>query len=388
MHRNQRVAALVQCTASDLYHSKNQENYCIGVVKRSEIFDKVVLAVPDTLENRVFDKLSKRWKVEVVKGPQYDVCNRILKAANIYKIDIIVRLLLKRFYLDTKLISSMLELLVDKGADYVSLPLDFNYELAGDLFTTKALQKASKILTSNLPNNEGYKFSPWQFMEDNQKTFKVVQHPGTDNYPKSVVIKIKNKLSELLGENQIQFGWDFPASSYAFVSKFINKEQRILDIACGQGEGTRQLSQYCKEIVGVDIDAKYIQNAKRKFGSIVNLSFEQGDATKYYRPNAFNAITSMHTLEHLTDPLSFLKLCHRNLKPGGILFVEVPILIPRPLGEPLYPFHKTEFKINQLEQLLKKSRFKILRRIGKSRHIYTKIEQARVAVHYHCSPDI
>lgn len=386
MIKQLRLGAFIQCNASNLYPSKNENNYCIGVVKRSKVFDQVILTVPDERENDIFDNLAKKWQVKLVKGSIYNVSERFLKAAKLYNIDLIARILLKRFYLDIATVSSMFDLLVKEKADYIKLPNDYNYELAADVFTTKALKKATKLSQGNDPETAYYQFSPWQLMDEDKLNFKTILHPGSNFYPKSKVKKIKAKLSKFYGENQEKYGWDFPASHYAFAMKYIGKNKKILDIACGQGEGVRQLAQTQNEILGVDLNDEYLNNAKEHFSDLNNIKFHLADAQKFSRPNQFDVITSMHTLEHLPNPLKFLKLCHLNLKPGGVLMIEVPVLLPKPLGEPLYPFHIKEFTIQELEKLLNKAKFKTIKKFGRSRGVYTTIDKTREAVQFHCIP--
>ena len=130
-----KVGAIVQCTASDLYASRNPDDYCIAIAQQSKLFDEILLAVPDTPDSQVFQTITNTWGVGLVMGSEFNVAERLYQAARDHQIDIIVRLLLRRFYLDIALVSEMLELLSHENADYIRLPLDFNYELGADVFT-------------------------------------------------------------------------------------------------------------------------------------------------------------------------------------------------------------------------------------------------------------
>lgn len=375
----------MQCTADDLYASRNAEDYCIDVCHRSGLFDCIVLAVPDQEESRAFDELVKPWQVELVKGPVFNVADRILLAMHGYDLDVAARILLRRFYLDSELVSEMIALLLSEGADYVRLPNDFNYELAADVFTRDALVRTRRLLTADDLGTAARQFSPWRLMDEDTRNFKTVEHPGSNSYPPQKVDAIKRKLRELLSENQVCYGWQFRASAYAYVSQYLARSDAVLDIACGQGHGARQLINSCATVVGVDRNLEYVSNARKKFSGMQGLSYVCEDAMAYVRPNGYDAIVCLHTLEHLSDPLTFLRLCHRNLKPNGRLFLEVPLLLPRPLGQPLNPYHEKEYTACELERLVELGGFKIDRRIGRDRGVYTEIDSAREAVQYHCS---
>ncbi len=380
-----RIGAIIQCTASDLYHSTDPNDYCIGIAQRSGLFDAIVLAVPDTPETQVFDQLANEWGVKLMKGSVFNVGQRLLGAAEQYQIDVVIRLLLRRFYLDTPLVEEMIHMLLSRSADCIRLPRDFNYELGADVFTTEALRKVV-----NMSKGEGHEvaarqFGPWRVMDENPKDFVTLEHPGSANYCVEKVSGIKEKLGRLLQENQVHYGWQFPASSYAFIGPLLPPDGMVLDIACGQGSGSRQLMQYHQQVVGVDLDQAYINQATQQFSDVEGLSYICADACSFSEPNTYDTIVSMHTLEHLSNDKQFLTMCHQNLKRSGKLFLEVPLLLPRPLGEPLYPFHSKEYLKHELEELCTEAGFVIEKKVGRDRGVYTSIDLAREAVQYHCS---
>ena len=262
---------------------------------------------------------------------------------------------------------------------------DFNYELGADVFTTEALRKVV-----NMSKGEGHEvaarqFGPWRVMDENPKDFVTLEHPGSANYCVEKVSGIKEKLGRLLQENQVHYGWQFPASSYAFIGPLLPPDGMVLDIACGQGSGSRQLMEYHQQVVGVDLDQAYINQATQQFSDVEGLSYICADACSFSEPNTYDTIVSMHTLEHLSNDKQFLTMCHQNLKRSGKLFLEVPLLLPRPLGEPLYPFHSKEYLKHELEELCTEAGFVIEKKVGRDRGVYTSIDLAREAVQYHCS---
>jgi len=382
-----RIAAIIQCTHEDIYpNTSDPEDYCIGICQRSGIFDAIVLAVPDTRESLPFERLAALWNVNLVKGPVFDVARRLLIACDHCKADIIARLLLRRFYLDTALVSDMIRLLVSEDADYITLARDFNYELAADIFTRDALARAVELLKKDGNETAFYRFSPWRLMEKDTGRFKTLEHPGSEQYPAQKVRAIKEKLGKYFSENQITYGWQCPVSAYAFTAPFVKQGDEVLDIACGLGEGSRRLAEAGARVVGVDLDKEYIEKASEKFRAVGQLTFVRADALQYRRPRVFDVIVCLNTLEHLPDPKKFLEICRDNLKPDGKLFLEVPLLLPRPLGEPLLPYHSKEYTIVELEDLLKETGFMITMSKGRDRGVYTDIDSARESAMFQCSP--
>lgn len=43
-----------------------------------------------------------------------------------------------------------------------------------------------------------------------------------------------------------------------------------------------------------------------------------------WKSNSIDGIYTLHTLEHIKEPIPFLKECHRILRPGGFLYIQVP----------------------------------------------------------------
>ena len=155
-------------------------------------------------------------------------------------------------------------------------------------------------------------------------------------------------------------------------------------MACGKGGGTRIISDFAKEVCGIDYEKRYIDDANKKF-SKSNLEFICGNDELLEKfGGKFDKVISTHTMEHVTNDELFLKRIHFCLKINGELIIEVPRLTPYPLGCPLWPHHKREYTRDQLENLLEKTNFKIQFSFGANRRDYTNIENARDSFLYVC----
>ena len=84
------TVAVIQCTNSDLYKSKNPDDYCISSLKKSGMFDTIILAIPKQEKSTVFDELSKTWGVEIFYGSNYNVAERLYDAAKKFNPNVVV----------------------------------------------------------------------------------------------------------------------------------------------------------------------------------------------------------------------------------------------------------------------------------------------------------
>jgi 2-polyprenyl-3-methyl-5-hydroxy-6-metoxy-1,4-benzoquinol methylase len=103
---------------------------------------------------------------------------------------------------------------------------------------------------------------------------------------------------------------------YKFVRGFVKPTDEILDIACG----TRLLSDYYRNITGVDISADAVYYASKNYGG-GNRKFSQGNILEI--KGQYDIIVSYETIEHINKEEGFLALKRLKscLKPHGILFI-------------------------------------------------------------------
>ena len=380
-----KILAVIQCTSEDII-STNPDDTCISVLKKSELFDDIVLAVPKLGNYSIFERLSKKWNVNVFFGSNYNVAERIYNAAKSFEPDIVVRVLLRRFYIDMDLTNSLI-LKLQEGYDYINLDNNVYSEVAADVCTFTALQRTVELV-KELPNDYKsnlFRFNPWRFMEvySNFKIFKFSYKKKWNNDKiKSIQKKIKNLMKE---EDEAQaVDSNEPINRYRFISQFIEKTDSVLDLACGKGSGTEIISDYAKKVSGIDYDKKYITTAKLKF-SKPNLKFILGsDELLEEFEGQFDKVISTHTMEHVSDDQLFLKRIRNSLKSNGKLILEVPRLFPYPIGKPLWPHHKREYEKDSLEKLIQKVGFKIETKFGGNRRDYVDVKDARDAFLYVC----
>jgi 2-polyprenyl-3-methyl-5-hydroxy-6-metoxy-1,4-benzoquinol methylase len=133
----------------------------------------------------------------------------------------------------------------------------------------------------------------------------------------------------------------------------LSADKHVLDIACGEGYGSRLLALKAASVTGVDIDADTIQKAKDKYKA-THLHFLTADARSTPLPSgSFDLVVSFETIEHLEQHEQLLGEFRRLMKPGARLIISTPDT-GQYSGKSGYanPFHKKELNREQFETLL------------------------------------
>lgn len=104
------------------------------------------------------------------------------------------------------------------------------------------------------------------------------------------------------------------------------KGKTVLDIACGEGYGTKILSKSANKVIGIDIDNSSIDHAKKTYKED-NIEFICGNVTDIPLLNdTVDVVVSYETIEHIdeTTQKKFLTEIKRVLKESGILIISTP----------------------------------------------------------------
>jgi 2-polyprenyl-3-methyl-5-hydroxy-6-metoxy-1,4-benzoquinol methylase len=138
---------------------------------------------------------------------------------------------------------------------------------------------------------------------------------------------------------------------------------RLIDVGTGFGFFLSEMKKRGWEVTGVEISQRGLNYARDRLA----VNVYPGPLERAGLPEGhFDVVTAFYVVEHLPDPITFLKECHRVLKPGGLLLLRYPHTTPiknllRLLGieNRLYdlPAHLSDFSPETIQRLLAKGGF-------------------------------
>lgn len=150
----------------------------------------------------------------------------------------------------------------------------------------------------------------------------------------------------------------------------LNNAAKVLDIACGQGFITSEISAAFPplEVSGIDYSISAIEYAVDHFSGI---DFAVGNAMECpYLEEYFDIVVCNNFWEHVPDPLRLLAEIKRVLRKDGFLIISTPSryhmtnLVRVLLGKPVVlmsKHHVTEYTVGQVLEQLSFGGFKIIK---------------------------
>jgi SAM-dependent methyltransferase len=373
----------VQCTHSDLLSSSYQRkrtgglagedasSYAVGPLLEAA-FAPVVLAAPDVPENREsIPALAERWGVDYFLGDEFNAIDRLLRAAARQGADVVARVVMPSFYVEPQLVRDQLAHLELTGADYCTVPRDFNINFAADVVRTSALEAiAASVGSLPGPLQGTARYRPWPFLElDEGGRFNVALLDAVPEIPAHRVAWIREQLNW-----PERSGPGFEGGEYeALAAAYVTPDDDVLDAGCGHGEITNILSRHAASAMGVDYDPAMIAFARSRFP---HCTFEAADLRHWSSERAFDVVFHTHTLEHLPDPVAALANLRAALKANGRIVVEVPLEL-RP--GVINPHHEREYTVDLLLDQVEQAGLEVLEQRGVCRGIYGPPEAAREA---------
>ena len=145
--------------------------------------------------------------------------------------------------------------------------------------------------------------------------------------------------------------WNEHIARYVFATR-LARGKRVLDLGCGTGYGTAEISKSAASVTGLDISADAIAYVKQSYAQF-NMRFVRASAAAIPLRNAsFDLVVAFEVIEHIDDWRLLLEEVRRVLAPGGQLVVSTPnksyYAESRKLSGP-NPFHSHEFEFAEFK---------------------------------------
>jgi len=107
---------------------------------------------------------------------------------------------------------------------------------------------------------------------------------------------------------------------------YLNKTDKILEVGCGMGYLTYSLYKEGFNIKGCDISEVAIEKAKQTYSSIEKDRYFVGDIFEMSLNNNefYDTIILTEVIEHIFEPLVFIKALLKLLKPNGHIIITTP----------------------------------------------------------------
>ncbi|MBI3748918.1 MAG: class I SAM-dependent methyltransferase [Chloroflexi bacterium] len=129
----------------------------------------------------------------------------------------------------------------------------------------------------------------------------------------------------------------------------------VLDVGCNTGYGTVRFVPVARRVVGVDVSPGAIDAARLRAADGRPEFVLTSGAALPFADDSFDLVTSFQVLEHVSDPLAYLRELARVVRPGGELFLATPNAAIRldPGMTPWNRFHVHEYLASELRELLR-----------------------------------
>jgi 2-polyprenyl-3-methyl-5-hydroxy-6-metoxy-1,4-benzoquinol methylase len=144
----------------------------------------------------------------------------------------------------------------------------------------------------------------------------------------------------------------------------------VLEFGCGSGGIAAHHLQKANKIIATDLSNEALNIARDFFKTKNNIEFIQSDIeTIFFPEKAFDLAISKEVIEHLPNPINFLKNSFNCLKDGGIFIISTPnrdslhLRVNRFLGGKDFVCsgdHLKEYTLDEMKAMLVSVGFNIL----------------------------
>ena len=106
------------------------------------------------------------------------------------------------------------------------------------------------------------------------------------------------------------------------IKKYVNKDDVVLECACGTGLLTLPMAQICKEIVATDYSDGMLRQTQKKVSGYNNVRIQKASILEIpFDDNKFDVVVAANVIHLLDEPEKALAEMKRVCKPGGKLII-------------------------------------------------------------------
>lgn len=136
-----------------------------------------------------------------------------------------------------------------------------------------------------------------------------------------------------------------------------------MEIGASSPDKTLQLSEYCQELIAVELFPERAQKDSRNIRSITG---DCQNLSDFIESSSIDIVVSSHVIEHVPDDLKSINELYKVIKPGGVALINTPnrkrltrSIIELFSKEREFPFweHQREYTEKDLQLLLDNSDF-------------------------------
>ncbi len=119
--------------------------------------------------------------------------------------------------------------------------------------------------------------------------------------------------------------WRDPVQHGSFDALELTDNDRLLDVGCGTGAASRKAAALSRSVVGIDLSAEMLREAKQLAGGSDIVTFMQADAEALpFADASFTAALCTNSFHHYPNPAEALREMARVLVSGGRLVIGDP----------------------------------------------------------------
>ena len=107
-----------------------------------------------------------------------------------------------------------------------------------------------------------------------------------------------------------------------YVASLMEKDDRVLECACGTGMFSVEIAPRVKELTATDFSDGMLKRTRKKCRNLENVTVENGDITKLrFADNTFDKAVAANVIHLLDDPGQAISELKRVVKPGGLIII-------------------------------------------------------------------